>query len=98
MALGSKVETGSEDDGVTSLFEFVVRIKRLLVKGNLSESRDVRFEMGDVGEMGSERVEGRLRPGKDVTRTLIISRAISDDATLRFRPRASCGVTPLLCD
>lgn len=67
-----------------SLFEFVVRMKRLLVRGNRSESLDVRSEMGDAGEMGRESVEGRLSPGKDVRRTLIISCAILNDGLCGF--------------
>lgn len=61
---------------MTSLLEFVVRMKRLLVGGNRSEIRVVRSEIGNDGDMGSERVEGRLRPGKEVKRTLIILCAI----------------------
>lgn len=64
-------------------------MKRLLVPGNRSESRDVRSEMGDDGKMGSESVEGRLRPGKDVRRTLIIVGAIVTVGNLLFRPRCA---------
>ena len=76
MELERRVEMGSDEDEVTSLFEFVVRMKRLLMRGNRSESRDVRSEIGDAEEMGSERVEGRSRPGKAVRRTLIVLCAI----------------------
>lgn len=79
---------------MTSLLEFVVRMKRLVVKGKRSESRDVRSEIGDDDEIGSERVEGRLRPGKDVRRTLIILGAIVElslQAKLASRP--GCGFT-----
>lgn len=67
-----------------------------MVKGKRSESRDVRSEIGDDEEIGSERVEGRLRPGNDARRTLIILCAIVE---LSFQAelfsRRGCGVSQM---
>lgn len=58
------------------LFEIVVRIRRLLCAGMRSESCSRSAEIVVVAGKGRERVDGRLRPGKEVRRTLTVGEAM----------------------
>ena len=74
--LGSKVEIWAEDDAGNSLLEVVVRISLVFRDGRRVLRRLVRSEMVVVEGRGSERVVGRLRPGNEVSRILIVVGAI----------------------
>ena len=54
------------------LFEMVVRIRRLLCAGMRSESCSWSSQTVVAAGNGRERVDGRLRPGKEVRRTLTV--------------------------
>lgn len=60
-----------EDDG-SSLFDVVVRIRRLSIHGMRSLSCSFKSPIGVEAATGIDRVAGKLRPGKDVNKTLII--------------------------
>ena len=70
------MEIWAEDDAGSSLLEVVVRISRVLRDGRRVVRRLVRSEMVVVEGRGSERVGGRLRPGNEVSRILIVIGAI----------------------
>ena len=74
--LGSKVEIWAEDDAGSSLLEVVVRISLVFRDGRRVLRRLVRSEMVVVDGRGSERVVGRLRPWKEVSRMLTVVGAI----------------------
>lgn len=76
LSFSNSDDTGADEDDGSSLFEFVVMMKRLLICGRRSLSWEVRSDMEVDGDTGRDRVEGRLRPGKDVKRTLIMVGAI----------------------
>ena len=79
MASESSDEIGADEFEEISLFEFVVIIRRLLSCGRRADSCEVRSDIGvDAGD-GRERVGGRLSPGKDVKRTVIVLDAILRD-------------------
>jgi len=59
------------------LFDVVVRIRRLLTSGTRSAIKEVRSEIDDEEDTGRERVDGRLSPGNEVRRTLIICGAMT---------------------
>ena len=67
---------GSVDVNESCLFDRVVRTKRSLAGRRRSCSFSRSLEMDVVAGKGSERVDGKLRPGKEVNKTLIID----DDA------------------
>jgi hypothetical protein len=67
---------GAEDVRGSCLFDMVVRINRLLCAGMRSCSRSWSSEILVAAGNGSERVDGRLRPGKDVRRTFTVGEAM----------------------
>lgn len=76
MPFGNSDDTGADEEDGSSLFELVVIMKRLFVFGRRSTSCEVRSDIGVDANTGRDRVDGRLRPGKEVKRTLIILGAI----------------------
>lgn len=77
---------GADEVRGSCLFEIVVRIRRLLCAGIRSWIRSWRSEMLVAAGKGKERVAGRLRPGKEVKKTLtvdepIVNCSISNPAT-----------------
>lgn len=64
------------DDGLMSLFAFVVRSRRLLTGGMRSSIADARSWIVVSAASGSESVDGRPKPGKEVIRTLIVDAAM----------------------
>ena len=70
--LESNVEIWVDEDAGNSLLEVVVRISLVLRDGRRVVRRLVRSEMVVVEGRGSERVVGRLSPGKEVSRMLIV--------------------------
>ena len=62
---------GAGEPRSSCLFDIVVRMSRETVCGSRSSMRSWRSEMAVVGGRGNERVGGRPRPGKVVTKTLM---------------------------
>ena len=63
---------GSVDVDESCLFDRVVRTRRSLAGGRRSCNFSRSSEMEVVAGKGSERVDGKFRPGKEVNKTLII--------------------------
>jgi len=75
--LERRVEMGRDELNDNSWLEVVVRISRVLSEGRRAARRVVRSEIGVEAGIGTERVLGRLRPGKEVRKTLMILSVIS---------------------
>ena len=67
---------GADDLRGNCLLETVVRIRRLLCAGMRSWRCSCSSVIEVVASRGRERVDGRLRPGKDVKRTLTVGEAM----------------------
>ena len=74
----------ADDRRGSCLFEIVVRIRRLLCAGRRSCMRSWSCEMVVSAETGSERVEGRFSPGKEVRRMLTVEEGMLDRCTLKI--------------
>ena len=69
--LESNDDTGSPEEH-TSLFEVVVRMIRVFVCGRRKKTWFLRSVAVVEPSMGIDRVDGRPRPGKEVSKTLMI--------------------------
>lgn len=67
---------GADDCTGSCLFEAVVKMRRLLTLGMRSNIRSRSCEMVIEEETGSESVDGRFSPGKEVRRTFIVGEAM----------------------
>jgi hypothetical protein len=67
---------GAEDLRGNCLLEMVVRIRRLLCAGMRSWRRSWSWVIEVAAGKGRESVDGRLRPGKEVRRTLTVGEAM----------------------
>jgi len=74
---GRRVEIGRAELGDNSRLEVVVRMRRVLSEGMRAARRVMRSDIGVEEGMGKERVVGRLRPGKEVRKTLIVLSSIA---------------------
>ena len=63
----------------SSLLEVVVRMRRVVSWGRREVRREVRSAIGVEARTGRESVEGRLRPGKEVRKTLMVWSAMTAD-------------------
>lgn len=72
LGLERRSEICDSDVAASCLFEIVVRIRRLLCAGSRSWMRLLSCDMVVSAGKGRERVDGRLRPGKDVKKTLSV--------------------------
>lgn len=83
MAVTSSVDERREDRGVgesgsSSLFEVVVRSRRLSMAGIRCERAAVKSATVEVAGRGTERVLGSPSPGNEVRRTLMVEGAMFD--------------------
>ena len=69
----------------SSLLEVVVRMRRVVRLGRREVRKEVRSEIEVEAGTGRESVEGRLRPGKEVRKTLMVLSAMVASAV------SSCG-------
>ena len=74
--LERRVEIGRDELDDSSRLDVVVRIRRVLREGRRAARRVVRSEIGVEAGTGRERVLGRLRPGKEVRKTLMVLSAM----------------------
>lgn len=65
-------DIGNRDDADSSLLDVVVIIIRLLMSGNRAMSCALSCEIVVEAGTGSDKVGGRLRPEKEVSKILII--------------------------
>lgn len=72
----SKDEMGAEEEGCRGLFEDVVKMRRLSICGRRFARRKAKSAIGTEAAVGMDRVGGRLSPGNDVKRTLIMGGVI----------------------
>lgn len=84
-----RVEMGRAELGDNSRLEVVVRMRRVLSEGRRAARRFIRSDIGVEEGMGKERVVGRLRPGKEVRKTLMV---LSSIAAAQFLSRSFCWV------
>ena len=76
LLLDSKVDIGADEDEGISLFDVVVRMSRLLIRGRRSDIWVVSSEICVDADTGRERVDGKSSPGKEVRKTLMTLGAI----------------------
>jgi hypothetical protein len=69
-ASDSKSDIGAVDEGDNCLLDVVVKTRRVLVRGMRVEARAVRSQTDHEDSIGKDIVGGRLRPEKDVMKTL----------------------------
>ena len=71
-----RVDMGRVEVEESSLLEVVVRMRRVVRAGRRSVRSEVRSEIGVEARTGRDSVEGRLRPGKEVRKTLMVLSAM----------------------
>ena len=76
LLLDSREVIKESDFEVTSLFEVVVSINRLLLCGSRSAICCLRSPVDVEAEVGKASVDGRPRPGKEVRSTLTVRSAM----------------------